>query len=566
MKSCYFIIPLFILPILTCHSQIELSKKGQEYYYSNPIITGMNPDPSICRVGEDYYLVTSTFGFYPGLPIYHSRDLVHWKLIGYGIDRPSQLNLNESEGDKINLYAATIRYNKGVFYIINTNTGRRHEDRNFVITATNPAGPWSEAHYIEGAPRIDPSLFFDDDGKVYYTGNDTAANPVFEKQRNIWMQEIDINTWKLVGNKVIVVDPGNYYKGLVLSGKENLLLDFFEGPHVYKKDGKYYLLISHGGTFWEHAVSIWNSDSIFGPYVLDNKNPIATNRDFSHNSYIHHTGHADMVETQNGEWWMVLLGTRPYGGDFTNLGRETCLVPVDWSGEWPVVNPLGPVGRIMPIHRRPNLPNHPWEEKDIRDNFDTKKLGLDWNFMQTPKEVWWHLDAPSGKLKINLRPEIIDKNVNPSFIGQRQAHKNFTAITKMEFIPKVENETAGMVITRDVSNQFQLVKTLKNGAEYLQLIRKEVVNDKIELIIAETQVSSKALYLKMEALEQLFTFSFSEDGKNWKILAKDQDGRLLSNALGIGRFTGTFIGMYATSKGKESSNSALFDWFEYSGF
>jgi xylan 1,4-beta-xylosidase len=566
MKKYYLIILLFILPTIICNSQIELGNKGQEYYYSNPVITGMNPDPSICRVGEDYYLVTSTFGFFPGLPIYHSRDLVHWKLIGYGVDRPSQLNLIESKADVLNLFAATIRYHKGVFYIINTNTGRRDDNRNFIITATNPAGPWSDAHYIEDAPRIDPSLFFDDDGKAYYTGNDISENPVFDKQRNIWTQEIDVNTWKLVGDKVVVVDPGENYKGLVLAGKENLLLDFFEGPHVYKKDGKYYLLISHGGTFWEHAVSIWKSDSIFGPFTLDNKNPIVTNRDFSHDSYLHHTGHADIVETQNGEWWMVLLATRPYGGDYTNLGRETCLVPLDWSGVWPVVNPLGPIGRVMPIHRRPNLPNYPWPDEPIRDNFDSKKLGLNWNFIQTPKEKWWNLEAPSGKLKINLRPEIIENTVNPSFIGRRQAHKSFTAITKMEFTSLSENEMAGMVITRDVSNHFQFVKTLKNGSQYLQLIRKEVVNDKSEKIIAETKVGSKAIYLKMEALEQLFTFSFSEDGKNWKILAKDEDGRLLSFGLGIGRFTGVFVGMYGTSNGKETSNSAFFDWFEYSGF
>ena len=557
-----------VFSVMIGHSQIELSPKSETFYYTNPIITGMNPDPSICRVGDDYYLITSTFGFYPGIPIYHSKDLVHWKLIGHGIHTPEQLKLREEKSDQLNIFAATIRYHKGTFYIISTNVGRKANDRNFVITAKDPSGPWSEAYYIKNAPRIDPSLFFDDDGKVYYTGNDAPKNPTFDKQRNIWMQEIDPKTWELVGDKVIVVDPGNYYKGLALSGKESTALTFFEGPHVYKKDDIYYLMISHGGTFWDHAVSIWKSDAVFGPFEMDNNNPIVTNRDFSHDSYIHHTGHADMVQTQNNEWWMVLLGTRPYGGGYTNLGRETCLVPIDWSGTWPVVNSLGPKGRVMPIHRRPNLPNHPWPEDDVRDDFKNEKLNLYWNFMQPPTEKWWELTGSSGKLKINLRPEIIEVGVNPSFIGRRQKHKNFTAITKMEFTPKAENETAGMVITRDVSNQFKLVYTLKAGQQYLQLLRKDVVNinenEPQEKVIAEKQVNSKELYLKMEALEQLFTFSFSTDGKNWETLAKDQDGRFLNFGLGMGKFTGTFIGMYASSNGK-SNNFVLYDWFEYSG-
>lgn len=566
MKKSVLIMSFLALSMLNCYSQITLSEKAKESYYTNPIITGMNPDPSICRVGEDYYLITSTFGFYPGIPIYHSKDLVNWRLIGHGINNPEQLKPNKDNSDQLNIFAATIRYHNGTFYIITTNVGRNADDRNFVITAKDPSGPWSEAHYIKNAPRIDPSLFFDDDGKVYYTGNMAPKEPTFDKQRNIWMQEINPETWELVGDKVIVVDPGKYYKGLALSEKESTSLTFFEGPHVYKKDGTYFLMISHGGTFWDHAVSIWKSDAIFGPFKLDNNNPIVTNRDFSHDSYIHHTGHADLVQTQNNEWWMVLLGTRPYGGEYTNLGRETCLVPVDWSGTLPIVNPLKPAGRVMPIHRRPNLPAHPWKDEDIRDGFDAKELALNWNFMQIPTEKWWALDNPSGKLKINLRPEIIENKVNPSFIGRRQAHKNFTAITKMEFNPNNENETAGMVITRDVSNQFRLICTKKDGKKVIQLIRRDIVDDKDERVIAEKAVTGNVLYLKVEALEQEFAFTFSEDNKNWNILAENQDGRLLSSALGMGRFTGVFIGMYASSNGQQSNNYALFDWFEYSGF
>jgi alpha-N-arabinofuranosidase len=562
-------------------SQFSLSKKASEHYYTNPILTGMNPDPSICRVDDDYYLVTSSFGFYPGLPVYHSLDLVNWELIGHGINRTDQLALREDKNDVLNLFAATIRYHNGIFYIINTNTGRRDKNRNFVITATNPAGPWSDAIYIEEAPFIDPSLFFDDDGKVYYAGNQKADNAVAERARNIWTQEIDPLTWKLKGEPVVIIDCNPYYNGLTLIGQESALLNHFEGPHIYKKDGTYYLLLSHGGTDWGHAVSIWKSDKVFGPFEMCPNNPIVTNRDLSHDTYIHHTGHADLVQTQNNEWWMVLLGSRPYGGEFTNLGRETCLVPVDWSGTWPEVNPLQPAGRVMPVHRRPNLSSQAFSAEEIRDNFDEKDLALCWNFIQTPVEKWWELDKPKGQLKIELRPEVIEMNVNPSFIGRRQAHKNFTATTKMEFVAKAENERAGLTITRDASNQFQVVCTQRNGQQYVQLIRKEVINQDGEIknsnnetlkrkeaehIIAEKSVDSKIVFLRMEVLEQLFSFSYSVDGENWEMLAENQDGRMLSFGLGIGRFTGTFVGMYASSNGVESENFVLFDWFDYASF
>lgn len=580
MKANILTLILFFCTVFPNYAQFSLHEKAAGNYYLNPVIPGMNPDPSICRAGEDYYMVTSTFGFFPGLPVYHSKDLVNWKLIGYGINRPGQLALRESEKDELNLFAATIRYHNGIFYIINTNTGRRSDPRNFVITATNPAGPWSEAHYIENAPRIDPSLFFDDDGKVYYTGNCIPENPAHINERTIWTQEINPETWELVGERVDVLKSGDYHRGLILAGHDIRYLNHFEGPHIYKKDGIYYLLVSHGGTSWDHAVSIWKSKNVLGPYDFCEKNPIVTNRDFHHTAYLHHTGHADIIQTHTGEWWMVLLATRPYGGEFTNMGRETALVPVDWSGVWPIVNPQGPIGKVMLTHRRPNLLNHPWPKEEIRDNFSGKELNLNWNTIQTPVEKWWWLGQPEGQLKIKVRPEIIYRNSNPSFLGRRQAHKNFTAITKMSFTPKTDNEQAGLVVTRDVSNMFQLVCTIKNGQKYIQLIRKEVVDadgpildengemiaEKSAKIIAEKPVRSEWLYLKMDALEQQFSFSFSEDGKNWETLASNKEGGMLSFGLWTGRFTGTFIGMYATSNGKKSENHVLFDWFEYDGY
>ncbi len=563
MRPIFLTIFLLVNATFICDAQFTLSPKAATHYYANPIISGMNPDPSICRVGEDYYLVTSTFGFYPGLPVYHSRDLVNWRLIGHGINRPDQFTFSQGKQEKLNLFAATIRHHDGVFYIICTNAGQG----NFAITANNPAGPWSNAHYIDNAPGIDPSLYFDDNGKVYYTGNRTPDNKLSRSARNVWAQEIDIKTWTLKGERKDLIDYNTYYAGLMMAGQaDKTLLDFMEGPHLYKKDESYYILASHGGTFWNHAVSIWKSDSLFGPYEINPNNPIVTNRDAPQYNYEHHTGHADLVQTQDGEWFMVLLAIRPYGGSETNLGRETFMVPVDWSGIWPVANPLGPVGKVMSLHRRPKLANHPWLAESIRDEFDGDALNLHWNMYQMPMEEWFMLNKPKGKLKINLGSETIQEWVNPSFIGRRQAHKNFTSTCKMEFTPKSENEVAGMVITRDASNQFQLVSVLKNGKQFIQLRRIEVIDVESDTILAEQAITGKTIYLKAEALEQEYAFSYSLDGNHWTSIGGNQDGRFFGVGKGIGRFTGTFIGMYASSNGKESSNAALFDWFEYAGF
>jgi alpha-N-arabinofuranosidase len=562
MKKSFLKILLLFLIQTAVHAQLTLSEEASKHYYQNPIISGFHPDPSICRVGDDYYLVTSTFEYFPGVPVYHSKDLVNWNLIGHVLNRSSQLDL-ENAGNSKGIFAPTIRYNAGVFYMITTyvkGTG------NFICTATNPSGPWSEPHYIKDAPGIDPSLLFDDDGKVYYTGNRHSQPLAWEGDRSIWLQELDIKTWKLVGDKVDIVKASEYYQGLVLSGQEKFGLNAFEGPHVYKKDGYYYALVSHGGTSQNHAVSIWRSKNVYGPYEMNPNNPIVTHRDYPTDNEIHSTGHADIVQTQNNEWWMVLLATRTYGGHTVyNLGRESFLVPVDWSGTWPVVNPSGPKGRVQLTHRRPNLPIHKWPKQEVRDNFTSQDLNLNWNFIRTPKGNWWHIDKKLNQLQLNLIPNKITENKdNPAFIGRRQQHKNFTAMTKMAFTPDASNETAGLVILRDRDYQFRLVSTIENGKKVIQLIRRAMKLGGEE-IIAQDEVESSSIYLKISALEQLYNFSYSVDGKDWKTLKANEDGRLLSRKWARG-FTGTYIGMYASSNGKESKNKADFDWFEYSGY
>jgi len=565
----YFIISIFILSLTVISvtisfgdNSVKKSKITKSQTFKNPIIPGFNPDPSICRVGSDYYLVTSTFEYFPGVPVYHSKDLVNWQLIGYALNRPSQLDLTGVECSG-GIYAPTLRYNNGIFYMITTIVGQpqKPNHQNFIVTAKNPAGPWSEPHFIENAEGIDPSLFFDDDGKVYYSGNCLPENRVWDKHRDIWTQEIEINTWKLIGDRKIVLDGSEYYKSGTLDGGIESGVNNYEAPHIYKKDGKYYLLISHGGTSNNHAVSIWNSENVFGPYKMNPANPILTHRDLGKEYFFTSTGHADFVQTQNGEWWTVYLAKRPYGGENHIMGRETFLSPVNWDNEWPVVNPDGNIGRGDTVHRMPILPKWEFKPQAAKDEFNEKELNLYWNFIRTLKDEWWSLNKRKGFLRINLRPETIGEKVNPSFIGRRVESKNFEATSKMRFNPENDAEEAGLIVERDRNYYFKYTLSKQNGKNVLKLIQKNGSTSS-DSLLAVSGVNKSDILLKVKSEGVYFNFGYSEDGKNWKWLMEDVDGRLLGLA-GSGRFTGTFIGMYASSNGGESQNHADFDWFEY---
>lgn len=272
-------------------------------HFSNPIIPGFYPDPSMCRVGNDYYLVTSTFEYFPGVPLFHSRDLIHWRQIGHCLTRSSQLPL-EKAGSSGGIYAPTLRYHNGKFYMVTTNVAVG----NFFVYADDPAGEWSEPVWLEHK-GIDPSLFFDDDGKVYFT---------WTTDNQIWQCEIDINTGAtLTKPRPIWSGTGGRYP---------------EAPHLYKINGTYYLLIAEGGTEYGHMVTLARADSPWGSFESCPHNPILTHRHRGANP-IQGTGHADLVEAHDGSWWMVFLAFRTLAHyqNFHHLGRETFLAPVKWD-------------------------------------------------------------------------------------------------------------------------------------------------------------------------------------------------------------------------------------------
>lgn len=513
--------------------------------FRNPILQGCYPDPSICRVGEDYYLVTSTFEYFPGLPIFHSRDLVHWRQIGHVLDRASQLPLQGVRASG-GLYAPTIRYSDGVFYVINTLVDGKTRSGNFVVTATDPAGSWSEPFWIENADGIDPSLFFDEDGKCWYVGTHLNEDGYYTGHTEVYLQEFDTESKQLVGEATFLWDGA--VKGVVWA----------ESPHIYKTNGYYYLLIAEGGTAHHHAVTVARSKSIKGPYEPNRGNPILTHRHLGVDYPIVGTGHADLVATQNGEWWMVCLAMRPYGGYFYNLGRETFLVPVRWEDDWPIVNPG--VGKVEFESRAPDLPEHLWDESPVRDEFDQPTLAFHWNSLRSPASEFSSLTERPGYLRLRLRPERLSEESNPTFIGRRQQHMNFRAETALHFRPESENEFAGLMLTQNHNFHYLFVVT-RSTRPVIRLLKRAYGSEEV---LAEQDINAATIYLKVKAHEQSYNFYFAENPNSWCTLAEQVDGRILSTPV-AGGFVGAYIVMVASSNGQPSTNHADFDWFEYSG-
>ena len=461
------------------------------------------------------------------------------------LDRPSQLPLAEVRASG-GLYAPTIRFSNGTFYVINTLMDGKDKSGNFIVTATDPAGPWSEPFWLESALGIDPSLFFEEDGRAWYTGTRLKAKGDYEGHTEIWLQELDIESMRLVGDQHILWEGA--VKGAVWA----------EAPHIYKVEGLYYLLIAEGGTAHHHAVTVARSSAITGPYEANPGNPILTHRHLGLDYPIVGTGHADLVETQTGEWWMVLLAMRPYGGYFYNLGRETFLAPVRWEDGWPIVSPG--TGRVEFSYSVPNLPETTWPQLPACDDFNSPALAPHWNFLRTPLDEFYSLSERPDHLRLRLRPQPLSEQTNPSFVGRRQQHIHFSVQAALEFTPQNEHECAGLALTQNNDFHFLFVVT-KADQPVLRLLKRAYGEEEV---LAEQPVEAAKLYLKVEAHEQAYSFYFADKLDEWRALVEQVDGRILSTPV-AGGFVGAYIAMYASSNGHSSTSNADFDWFKYIG-
>ena len=499
---------------------------------TNPILSGFYPDPSICAVGEDFYLVNSTFAYFPGLPIMHSKDLAHWEQIGNACDRESQLPLGDT-GHSRGLFAPTIRYHGGTFYIICTNVSY---GGNFIITATDPAGPWSEPHYIEGADGIDPSLFFDEDGTCYYIG--THPNPAgcqYDGDWYIWIQELDIKNMKLVG------EVHNVWNGAM----RNIIWP--EGPHLYKIGEYYYIMHAEGGTGPDHAVTVCRSKNVYGPYENNFCNPILTHRHLGRKYPIRYVGHADLVKTINDEWYMVMLAVRPLEG-YTTMGRETFLAKVEWENDWPVVNPG--VGRLTDTVEI-NLPE--WTAYIAeRNEYVFSTMGqLPPEFMVLRNADKSHYSLKKGKgLLMLFDTHTLKEQASPSYLALRQKHHHFMAKALLDVSNLSEDKRAGIAYVQ--SNQYHLRIEVDGQNAHVILCGKGTDTNVISVLIPK----ENPLEVTLEVNGLFATVEIA--GKK----TKPVDIRALSTEV-AGGFTGCTVGLYAVAD-TETTDCACFKRFSYS--
>ena len=567
----YFYLLLFIFQIYPL---------AQELSYNNPIIPGSYPDPSICRVGNDYYIVNSSFEYFPGLPIHHSKDLVNWNLIGYGLHRDDQcsgeMNLVDVQTDG-GIHAPSIRYHDGLFYIITTNVyspgpQQPTEMINFIITAEQVEGPWSNPHIIEGAPGIDPDIIFDD-GKVWYVGTHVPEKPNFNGEGEIWLQELDLDDWSLKGERYFLWRGALYYG------------TWAEGPHIYKRNGFYYLLIAEGGTSLEHAVMVSVSDNVKGPYVPNARNPILTSRHLSNDYWVNSIGHADLLELADGRWYMVALGIRSEIDTYSNMGRETHLIPVTWEEEpfewkydkiekewselpdgerfeklrrvnyeWPVCSPItGRVERSFPLPFT-NLPQ--FNKQTFRDDFDSKNLNLEWNFRRVPQKGTYLINHKDGFLRLFSSKNVIENRKGCSLLGIRQIETDFEFSVKMLYNPTIQGGQAGISLFQKDNNYFTFTVEKNKENHVLKLLLKERKKEPVVIHQTFIKLYNGSITFKVNSENNSYNFYYSlDDGNSYKSFLETGSDKILSNG-----YTGAYMGLYTTINGKNIEEFADFDW------
>lgn len=502
--------------------------------FRNPILAGFYPDPSIVRVDDNYYLVNSSFAYSPGVPIFHSKDLVNWQSLGHVLITPKQLPI-EKQSSSRGIYAPTLRYHQGLFYLITTLVDIRG---NFIVTAKNPAGPWSDPILLPEIGGIDPDLFFDDDGRVYIAHNDAPiGEPIYNGHRAIWLWEYDVKNKKIVKNSGRVIVNG----GVDISKKPI----WIEGPHIYKINGWYYLVCAEGGTGYDHSAVVFRSKSLNQPFVAYDRNPILTQRDLATDraNPVTNAGHVDLVQTKEGEWWAVFLAARPYEKNLFNTGRETFLLPVSWKDGWPII--LGK-GQSIPLQLAAPKTQHKTISKPLTgnfvwtDSFDKKELDTEWLKLRQSNQEFFSLQK--GILQMDARNLHMDSLDQPAFLGRRQQHSQFSASTEMSL--PASQTSAGIVAFQNEQHHYYFgVKNINN--QLIIFVEQAKGNAPViihkEILDSNSKTDSITLAVKGNGASIDFSY---QQGKTTKILLQNADARILSTEV-AGGFIGTMLGMHA---------------------
>lgn len=521
-------------------------------YITNPILKGFNPDPSILRVEDDYFIATSTFEWFPGVQIHHSKDLIHWKLIGRPLNRTSQLDMRgaaSSEG----VWAPCLTFDKGTFYLIYTNVklwgyGGARDLHNYLVTATDIRGDWSEPVYLNSS-GFDPSLFHDDDGRKWLVNMLWDHRKGKNRFSGIMLQEYLEEEKRLIGPSF------NIFKGTELG--------LVEGPHLYKKNGYYYLLTAEGGTRFKHAVTLARSKALIGPYEVHPGNPVLTAW-MDPALELQRAGHGSLVETQNGEWYLAHLCGRPIPSrGRCILGRETAIQKMVWGeDDWIYLEDGGNAPKVtVPA---PDLKEVLWEPEKTRDHFDNEVLNINFQSLRVPlDEAALTLKERPGYLRLKGR-ESLGSKFNQSLIARRQQAFHYTAETVIEYNPENFQQMAGLIALYDINNYFYLNITFDEvKGKVLNIVNCEAGNFDEPLSEKISITGWERCYLKVEVDYHLLQFYYSYDEKEWIKIGQAFDASILSDEYTEpNRFTGAFVGLCCQDLSGQRK-PADFDFFEY---
>ena len=500
--------------------------------YMNPVIAGFYPDPSICRKGDTYYLANSSFAFFPGVPLFESKDLVSWKQTGHILDRDSQLPL-QGNHPSAGIFAPDIQYNEKnkTFYMTTMNMGNYTV---FFVKTQDPAQGWSEPIYFKQG-GMDSSFFFDKNGKAYlvYTTRPFGGQN-YPGEMAIHVNEFSVKGDSLCSDAVEIVRGGT---------DDVVNPEWLEGPHIYRVGKYYYLMCAQGGTGAGHTEVIFRSKNVYGPYESCPTNPILSQQETDSDFPVSSTGHADLIQTKEGDWYAVFLGCRPYEDDYYNTGRETFLLPVTWEDGWPRILPKGEA--VPSVVTKPGLQtdvNRPTGNFSYATDFTAETLDMSWIYLRNPRRECFHLDGTS--LTIDALPTSISQTEDISAVFRRQHHANFTATAEVEFTPTSGNDLAGFALFQDERHNTVFGKTLVGGKPALTLTRTE--KESRQTIATAFLQGDGKLSLKIEAQGRFYTFLYSEDGKTWQTLVQGVDATNLSTHT-AGGFICSMIGLYATT-------------------
>lgn len=522
------------------YEENPLTDEGSFY---TPILPGWYSDPSVCTNGEgDYFLVTSTFTYFPGVPVFHSRDLVNWKQVGHVLSRPSQLVNMERQHVSGGIFAPAISYNphNKTYYMITTNVGAG----NFYVKTQDPFGEWSDPIMVPEVGGIDPSIFFDEDGKAYVVNNDDAPDfkPEYDGHRTIRVQELDWKNDRMVGPRKILVNKGVHPEEKPI---------WIEGPHMYKINGKYFLMDAEGGTGPNHSEVIFRSDSPWGPFEAWKENPILTQRhlDPNRSNPITCAGHADLIQTTEGDWWAVFLACRPIDNRFENLGRETFLMPVKWSEDgFPYITKDNEI--IPMVQKRPGTVRGEevtFGNFSVEEEFNDSTLDMQWMTLRGPAADLYSLTSTPGYLTLKCADVSAKEKAVPAMVCRRMQHHEFETATRMYFDPQTVDEKAGLLLFKDETHQYFMAVGEKESERTVSLI--QIARDGDTVVACNTVPSDATCFdLKVVSTGETYEFYYStNEGKSWTKLCDKVDAGYLSTAT-AGGFTGSTIALYATRK------------------